>query len=152
MSPIKSFILLLLACALGACSDEPADNGPGQPVAKRRAIFKEFTRTLEPMGMVARERTPYKRQEFLASALALQDLAQRPWPLFAPGTDYAPSHAKAAVWEKPAEFKLAREQFQTRANELARLARGDDLEAIRAAVNEVQRSCKSCHNDFRRDS
>jgi cytochrome c556 len=152
MSPKKSFSLLLLACAMSACSDEPADNRPGQPVAKRRAIFKEFTRTLEPMGLVARERAPYQRQAFLASALALQTLMEQPWPYFAPGTDYAPSHAKAAVWDKPAEFKLARDQFQTKVNELARLAQGGDLALIRAAVNEVQRSCKSCHNDFRRDS
>jgi cytochrome c556 len=151
MSLQKTFSLLLLAGALCACSDEPADNRPGQPVAKRRAIFKEFTRTLEPMGMVARERAPYRQQEFLASAQALQNLAGQPWTYFAPGTDYPPSHAKAALWDKPAEFKLAREQFQARTDELARLAQGGNLELIRAAVNGVQRSCKSCHNEFRRD-
>ncbi len=142
---------LLLALTLCACSDEPADNRPGQPVAKRRAIFKEFTRTLEPMGLVARERAPYKRQEFLASAQSLQALVSQPWSYFTPGTDYAPSHAKAAVWDKPAEFTAAREQFERKVTELTRLAQGGDLDLIRAAVNEVQRSCKSCHNDFRRD-
>lgn len=147
-------ILIALSCALGlgACNDEPQDTRPGQPVAQRRLLFKQFTRTLEPMGMVARERLPFNRPEFIASAQELQQLVRQPWRYFTPDSNYPPSHAKAEVWLKPAEFTQAQQALQTKANELAALAQSGSLENIRAAVNDLQKSCKTCHNQFRNDS
>jgi cytochrome c556 len=149
----KLFSLLLLGatCLLVACGGEPADTHPDQPVSKRRALFKQFTRTLEPMGMVARDRLPYKHQEFLSSALALQSLVVQPWKLFGPDSNYPPTHANAAVWGRPADFKQAQEHLQRQVDELALAAQADDLDRIRSAVNEVQKSCKACHNQFHTD-
>jgi cytochrome c556 len=137
--------------ALSACSGEPEDTLPGQPVAHRRQLFKQFTRTLEPMGMVARERKAFNRSEFFASAQELQQLARQPWHYFTPDSNYPPTHAKAEVWLKSGEFQQAQDAFQAKANELAAVARSGNLEEIRAAVNNVERSCKSCHKQFRND-
>jgi cytochrome c556 len=153
MSRLLIAILSLLAAtvALTGCSQEAPDNHPDQPVSKRRAVFKEFTRTLEPMGMVARDRATYNAATFLTQAQALQKLSAQPWPLFTPDSDYPPTKADSKVWQQPAEFKTAQAQFQQVVDELAQAATGTDLDHIKTSVNNVQKSCKACHDAFRKD-
>lgn len=148
----SSLIAIATVLALTACNDEPKDTHPDQPVTHRRAVFKQFTRTLEPMGLVARGRKDYNPREFNISALELEKLATQPWAYFTPDSNYPPTHAKTEVWQKPAEFKQAQEKFQATVSQLVKAAQGGDLDIIRAAVNEVQKSCKTCHNQFRNDS
>lgn len=145
-------VAIAAAFALTACNDEPKDTHPDQPVTKRRAIFKQFTRTLEPMGMVARDRKEYNPREFNVSALELQKLSTQPWAYFTPDSNYPPTHAKPAVWQKATEFKVAQEKYQATVSQLVKAAQGGDLDVIRSSVNEVQKSCKACHNQFRNDS
>lgn len=145
-----TLFVALLALALAGCNGEAPDTHPDQPVTKRRAVFKDMVRTLEPMGMVARERKDYQATEFLASALALQQLATRPWPLFTADSNYPPTHARPEVWTQAADFQLAQHTFTGRVDALVQAAQGQDLARIRAAVNDVQQSCKACHDSFRR--
>lgn len=148
---IASLSLLAASVALNGCSQEAPDNHPNQPVSKRRAVFKEFTRTLEPMGMVARDRATYNASTFLAQAQALHKLSAQPWPLFTSDSDYPPTKADAKVWQQPDEFKKAQVQFQQVVDELALAATGTDLDHIRTSVNNVEKSCKACHDAFRKD-
>ncbi len=144
-----AFAALAAVLTLAGCNGEPPDKHPEQPVTKRRAVFKEMVRTLEPMGMVARDRKDYQAAEFLASAQALQKLASQPWPLFTPDSNYPPTHARVEVWQKPADFKAAQDAFTGDVGALVQAAQSQDLARIKAAVNSVQQSCKSCHDNFR---
>lgn len=136
---------------LGGCSGDAKDTHPDQPVTKRKAIFKQFTKTLEPIGMVARGRKGYKADEFNASVLELQRLSSRPWGLFTADSNYPPTLAKAAVWAKPGEFKQAQDRFQAAVAGLVLASQGSDLNSIKAAVEDVQANCKRCHDQFRND-
>jgi len=137
--------------ALSACSGDVKDTHPDQLVTKRRAIFKQLTKTLEPIGMVARGRKDYSPREFNISALELQKLASQPWPLFTVDSNYPPTLAKPAVWEKPAEFKLAQDKFQAAIISLVQASQGSDMDVIKTAVNAVEKSCKGCHDQFRKE-
>ena len=150
---VSSLLTVALAVlALSACSDEPKDTHPDKLVTQRRALFKQFTRTLEPMGLVARDRKDYNAREFNESALALQKLATQPWPLFTPDSNYPPTHAKPEVWTQAAEFKAAQDGYLAQVNQLVAAAQGSDLALIKSRVNDVQKSCKSCHTQFRNDT
>jgi cytochrome c556 len=149
---LPSFLIPIIAAfTLTACDNAAKDTHPDKLVTKRIAIFKQFTRTLEPMGLVARERQDFNKREFLANALELEKLAPQPWAYFTPDGNYPPTHAKAEVWQKPVEFKDAQDKYQATVSQLVKAAQTGDLETIRPAVNEVQKSCKSCHNQFRND-
>lgn len=152
----KLFLALLVAAVatlgLSACSEAAKDTHPDQPVTKRKAIFKQFTKTLEPMGMVARGRKDYNPREFNINALELQKLTSQPWILFTADSNYPPTLAKPVVWEKPAEFQGAQDKFQITIKELVEASQGSDLDRIKAAVNSVQNSCKTCHDQFRNES
>lgn len=147
---LRLALLMATALALAACSEAPKDTHPEQLVSKRQALFKQFTRTLEPMGLVARDREPYQPDALLAQALELQRLASQPWPLFRPDGNYPPTKALAVVWDEPAAFEQAQRLYITRVDSLVAAAQGGDVAVIRKAVNDVELACKSCHDRFRR--
>lgn len=152
---MHKFILLpLLASAilLSACSERVKDTHPEQLVSKRQALFKQFTKTLEPMGLVARERQDYVKADFLASAVALQELSSQPWVYFRADGNYPPTRAKPEVWSQADDFKKAQDAYLAAIDTLVQRAGSTDLPAIRASVEAVQKSCKSCHDQFRTDT
>jgi len=151
---IRSLALLVTSAGLlflGGCSGEAKDTHPDQPVTQRKAIFKQFTKTLEPLGMVARSRKDYNPREFTTHAVELQRLSSQPWGLFTADSNYPPTLAKPAVWAKPDEFKRAQDQFQQAVAGLVQASGGSDLATIKTAVDGVQRSCKGCHDQFRNE-
>lgn len=147
-----ALMVVVVSLTLTACDGEVKDTHPDQPVTKRRAIFKQFTRTLEPIGLVARGRNSYNPREVELNALELQKLSTQPWPLFTADSNYQPTHAKPAVWTQPTEFKAAQQDYQGKVGELVKAAQDGDLGAIKASLNAVEKSCKSCHTQFRNNS
>jgi cytochrome c556 len=134
---------------LASCGGSPADTHPGQPVTKRKLAFKQMLRSFEPMGLIVRGRKDYDRQEFLDFATELQQLADKPWQYFTPGSDYPPTRAKATVWQQPDHFRAAREKLTDAVSHLTAVARDGNLETIRPAFAQVEKSCQSCHREFR---
>ncbi|MDP2028371.1 MAG: cytochrome c [Thiobacillus sp.] len=146
---LRAAPLLLGACLMLAGCSAKEDTHPGQPVTKRRALLQETLRTLEPMGLMARGKTPYDAADFLARAGKLQTLSTQPWAYFPPGSTYAPSRAKPAVWEQPAEFKQAQDTYIKAVANLASVAQSGDQDRIRPAYEQVSDSCAACHKVFR---
>lgn len=152
MQKIALITLVAATALLGACSDRVKDTHPQQVLTKRLAIFKKFTKALEPMGMVARDRQDYVRVEFMANAQALQELSTQPWAYFTADGNYPPTRAKPEVWSKAGEFKQAQDSYQAAVNKLVEVSGSADMPAIRDSVDAVQKSCKSCHEKFRNET
>ena len=150
--PGLALIAVLVCLTLTACDSETKDTHPDQPVTKRRAIFKQFTRTLEPIGLVARGRNSYDASAVSKSALELQKLSTQPWPFFTSDSNYPPTLAKPVVWTLPAEFKAAQQDYQGKVGELVNASQKGDLDAIKTSLNAVEKSCKSCHTQFRNNT
>jgi cytochrome c556 len=138
-------------CLLVACGESAKDTHPDQLVTKRLAIFKKFTKTLEPMGLVARDRNDYIKTEFMANAQALQELSKQPWVYFSAEGNYQPSRAKPEIWTQPDAFKKAQTGYLTAVDQLVAVSGSGDMPGIKGAVDEVQKSCKTCHDQFRLD-
>lgn len=151
MQKIALIPLIASAVLLSACSERVKDTHPEQLVSKRQAIFKNFTKTLEPMGLVARARQDYLKADFMASALALQELSSQPWVYFRADGNYPPTRAKPEVWSQAGEFKQAQDTFLASVNQLVAVSGSADLPVLRASVEAVQKDCKSCHDQFRTD-
>jgi cytochrome c556 len=152
MQLVPRFLLFsatVAALTLTACSSEPQDTHPNQPVSKRKVVFKHMMRTLEPLGMVGREREDYDRQAFLDGARELKQLATEPWVYFTPDSNYPPTRAKPDVWQKPAEFTQAQQKLNESTEQLLKAAESGNLEQIRPALKSVEESCKACHQKFR---
>jgi cytochrome c556 len=143
-------LLTISTTALLGCSKAPEDTHPQRWVSQRQAIFKDYTRTLEPLGLMARERKPFNAVEFTTAAQALHQRSREPWALFPADSNYAPTRALPAVWAQPAEFEQAQQAFATSVQRLLQSAQAGTLEAARPAIEDVQAQCKACHDKFRR--
>ena len=141
-------LLIAASVVLAGCGAKP-DTHPGQPVTKRRALLQETMRAFEPMGVVVRGKSPYVAANFLALADKLQTLSTQPWVYFPPGSTYAPSRAKPAVWQQSAQFKEAQDTYIKAASSLAAVAKTGNLDLIRPAYTLVGDSCAACHKAFR---
>jgi cytochrome c556 len=146
---LRAAPLLLGACVMLAGCGPKADTHPGQPVTKRRALLQETLRTFEPMGIVVRGKNPYVAADFLALANKLQTLSTQPWVYFPPGSTYAPSRAKPAVWQNAAQFKQAQETYIKAVSNLDAMAKTGKMDLIRPAYQHVGDSCAACHKAFR---
>jgi cytochrome c556 len=153
MSKLIPIALTLIASAtlLGACSEGSKDTHPQQLLTKRITIFKKMTKTLEPLGLVARGRQDYIKSEFVEGAQALKDLSSQPWAFFTADGNYPPTRAKPEVWSKPDEFKQAQNKYLASVDKLVEVSGSADISAIATAVDAVQKSCKSCHDQFRNE-
>lgn len=144
-----SLLAVVLGLGLGACSERAKDTHPQQWVSKRQAAFKELTRLLEPIGLHARGRTPLSAPELRDLAQQLAQASRQPWALFPADSNYPPTRAKPALWMEPQAFKTAQDQYLARVDALAGALAGNDPQALLASVDAVEKSCKSCHNQYR---
>lgn len=73
--------------------------------------------------------------------------------LFAPGTEqgkgWHDTSAKAELFKDQKKFSDLNASFAKEATELATLNAGGDVNAIKAQFGKLQRTCKSCHDDFK---
>ncbi len=147
----RSFTLsaLLVLLSLTACSGPVEDTRPGQPVKQRQEAFKAMLRSFEPMGTMLRS-DRYQADEFARLANELVSLREAPWQHFAPDTNYPPTKAKAAVWERPQDFEAERQKFFALTDTLAAAAQTRDKAQVQTAYDRVHAGCKSCHNDFKK--
>jgi len=140
---------VLLGVGLSACWEEPKDTHPDQLVTKRRALFKQLTRAMEPIGLVANGRKEFKPDEFLSLVQDLEKLSSKPWVYFTVDGNYPPTRARAEVWSHASGFKQAQDTYIGSVQKLAQAAQGGKLDEVRAAVDEVTANCKACHREFR---
>jgi cytochrome c556 len=140
---------LLLCLGLTACFEPIKDTHPDQVLTKRRALFKQTTRAMEPIGLIASGRREFKQDEFLALVQDLEKLSTKPWVYFPADGNYPPTHSKPTVWSQPDAFKKAQDKYQVSVHELLLAAQTGKLESVQQAVDAVTNSCKSCHKDFR---
>ena len=141
--------LTLSMLALGACSTEVADTHPEQPVSKRQEAFKGMLRSFEPMGTMLKEGR-YDPERFTRHAGEVAALKEAPWPHFGPDTNYPPTKALAAVWDRPEDFARLRSKFIATIDALVAAAASREQAQVRSAFAAAQDSCKACHRDFRK--
>jgi len=140
--------VVVLASLLAACSGEVQDTGPGQPVAHRRAAFKEILKVFEPMGVMLRTDT-YDAKRFAQLATALEHLRDGPWSYFRPETNYPPTKAKAAVWSDRPHFDEDRKAFFKATDHLVEVAGTKDKTVAKSAYKAVEDACYTCHKAFK---
>lgn len=140
--------LLLSLFSLVACNHEAEDTRPGQPVAHRRAAFKDILRNFEPMGVMLRT-DEYDALKFKSLAHEVVALRDGPWQYFLPDTLYPPSHAKPEVWSQAEKFAAEKKAFFDATDKLAAVAGTKDKAEAAKVYAAVVDTCKSCHDTFK---
>jgi cytochrome c556 len=97
---------------------------------------------------VVKGQIPYDKEKIKQNVAILNVLAELPWAGFGPGTDGG--HAKDDVWLDPDGFKQAQGKFHAAMKKLTAAADAGDFDAFRVAFGAVGKSCKACHDSYRK--
>jgi cytochrome c556 len=96
----------------------------------------------------------YDAREVQAAANALSATANAGLPaLFPPGTErgkgWRDTTARDSAFDDATGFRVLNDDFAREAATLARLAAGNDPQAVNEQFLKVAKACKSCHDRFR---
>lgn len=148
---LKQFAGIVLIAGVAGAANAQTPFGKAENAIKYRqsAMFimgQHFGR----IGAVVKGERPYDKAEVARSAAIAAEMSKLPWEGFAPGTDKGETHAKPEIWSDAAKFKSDSEKMEHEIAKLAEVAKGGDLNAIKSQFGATGKTCKSCHDDFKK--
>jgi cytochrome c556 len=142
-------LLLALGIAAGAQAQAPFKKAEDAIKYRQSGMFimaQHFGR----IAPVVKGEKPYNKDEVAMNAAIAEQMSKLPWGGFVAGTDSGDTTAKPEIWSDAAKFKAEAEKMEKEMSKLAEVAKGGDLAAIKTQFGATGKTCKSCHDDFRK--
>lgn len=149
---MKKFAFLAAAAAVCAAIAAPATAQfakPEQAINYRQAGMTLIGSHFGRMAPVAKKEAPFDADAIAKNVEVLSVLAALPWAGFAPGAEGG--DAKPEVWSDAKGFKQAEDDFLSAMDKLKTASASGDFDAFRVAFGNVGKSCKSCHDSYRKE-
>lgn len=124
---------------------------PEDAVKYRKASLTVLGTHFGRLGAMASGRVPYDAKAAADNADVIAAVAKLPWTAFGEGTDKGETRAKPEIWKESAKFKDAADKAQAELGKVVAAAKTGNLDALKAAMGPAGSSCKSCHDNFRKD-
>jgi cytochrome c556 len=143
---------IAFALTLGAVCSFPAHAQvkPETLVRQRQAAMTLQGKYFYPIRNMAQGKVPYDASVVMRNVGYLDALSRMPWDGFPASTKDVKSGSTPAVFTDTAKFKEAQDRFQAEFTKLSDLVKkGGDEPAIRQQIIAVDKSCNSCHDNFR---
>jgi cytochrome c556 len=148
---LKPFLGMVLIAGIAGAAHAQAPFAKAEDAIKyRKSAMFVMSQHFGRMGPVVKGERPYDRDEVARNAAIAEQMSKLPFDGFVAGTDKGDTTAKPEIWTEAAKFKSSAEKMQQEMSKLAQVAKGGDLNAVKAQFGEVGKSCKSCHDDFRK--
>ncbi|WP_026036500.1 cytochrome c [Limnohabitans sp. Rim47] len=147
-------ILNLLAAAMALTLAVPAQAQfakPDDAIKYRKASFNVMATHFGRLGAMANGRLPYDAKAAADNAELVTTMSKLPWAAFGEGTDKGETRAKPEIWKESAKYKEAADKMQAEMAKLNVAAKVGNVEALKAAFGPAAASCKTCHDNFRKD-
>jgi cytochrome c556 len=142
--------MMFMAGALLIGNMAHAQVKPETLVKQRQAAMalqgKYWYRQLRPTGQ---GKIPYDANTVARAVGYMDALSQMPWDGFAPSTKDVKSGALPAAFNDPAKFKEAQDRYRGEIQKLVGVTKSGDEAAVKAQILAVNKTCDSCHDDFR---
>jgi len=142
-------LLLALGIAAGAQAQAPFKKAEDAIKYRQSGMFimaQHFGR----IAAVVKGEKPYDKDEVAMNAATAEQMSKLPWGGFVAGTDSGDTAAKPEIWTDAAKFKSDAEKMQKEMSKLAEVTKGGDLAAIKTQVGATGKTCKACHDDFKK--
>ena len=123
---------------------------PEDAVKYRKSALFVMQQHFARVGAMANGRVPFDATAIAANAAIAESMSKLPWAGFVEGSDKGETRAKPEIWTEQAKFKEGADKMMAEMSKLAVVAKGGDIESIKAAVNAVGGSCKSCHDAYQK--
>jgi cytochrome c556 len=146
-SLLKSIIVLsALATALPALAQFAK---PEDAIKYRKSAFFVMQQNFSRVASMAQGKTPFDAKVAAESAAVAESVSKLPWAGFGPGTDKGDTDAKPEIWTDRAKFNDYAEKMQAEMVKFNAAAKTGSLDAIKANLGGVGKTCKGCHDAFK---
>lgn len=137
------------ALAAEAVSEKHAEAA----VEYRQSLFQLVKSNMGPLGGMAKGAIPYDEKVMMTNAVRLEQLADMMVDYLAVDTRKfnVETGAKDAIWENFPNVKEKVSALKTAAANLQSVVEAGDESEYRSAIGNVGASCKSCHDDYKKD-
>ena len=154
MTPFVSRLLMTGAALLGLGLALPAAAQFAKPedaIKYRKAAFTVLGTHFGRVAAMANGRVPFDAKVAAENAEIANMVAKLPYTGFVPGSDKGDTKAEPKIWTETDKFNAAATKMQEEVGKLNVAAKGGNLDAIKAAVGETGKSCKACHDVYRKE-
>lgn len=151
--PFPSILLAILAVA-GAATALPAAAQFAKPedaIKYRKAAMTVMAAHFGRVAAMANGRVPFDAKVAADNAEIATTMSRLPFAGFVDGTDKGDTKAKPEIWAEMDKFRAGATKMQDEMAKLNVAAKGGNLDAIKAAAGEVGKSCKGCHDNYRKE-
>lgn len=145
----KTLLCLSALVAFGATANN-FDNAD-DAIHYRQSAFSLIAYQFGDMGAMLKGKKEFNADVFAQRAANVAALSKLPAEGFIDGSDKGNTEALAKIWENKADFDSRLVEFQENAAKLADAAKGDDKNAIKQAFMNTGKSCKGCHDNYKKD-
>lgn len=119
----------------------------------RQSVFQLVRSNMGPLGGMAKGALPFDESVMQKNAVRLEQLATMMGDYLAVDTrEYnVETGAKDAIWENFSDVETKVAALKTAAQGLQAALDAGDKSAYRGAIGKIGASCKSCHDDYKKD-
>lgn len=154
MTTFVSRLLMTGAALLGLGLALPAAAQFAKPedaIKYRKAAFTVLGTHFGRVAAMANGRIPFDAKVAAENAEIANMVAKLPYTAFVAGSDKGETKADPKIWAETDKFNASAAKMQEEIAKLNVAAKGGNLDAIKAAVGETGKSCKACHDIYRKE-
>ena len=151
---IAASILISAAAALMATPASAQFAKPEDAVKYRQSVMSVMSAHFGRIGAMVNGKAPYDAKAAVDNAQIVATMAKLPWPAFSADTEKTSmqNRAKPEVFSNAAKFKENSEHLMTDTGKLLAAAQTNNLDNLKTAFAATGKTCKSCHDDFRKEA
>ena len=124
---------------------------PDDAIAYRRGAFTVMATHFYRAAAMAYGRIPFDAKAVADNIEVATYLSKLPYAGFVEGSDKGDTKAEPKIWTEMDKFKAAAAKMQDEMAKLNVVAKGGNLDAIKAAVGETGKACKACHDVYKKE-
>ena len=154
MKRLSRSMLMAGAALLGAATALPAAAQFAKPedaIKYRKGALFVMGQHFGRVAAMANGKIPFDAKAAAENAEIATAMSKLPYVAFIEGTDKGDTRAEPKIWSEMDKFKAAAAKMQDEMAKLNVAAKSGNLDAIKAAVGETGKSCKACHDNYRKE-
>jgi cytochrome c556 len=151
---MKRIFSTLLMTAIGATIALPAAAQfakPDDAIKYRKAALNVMSTHFGRVAGMANGKIPFDAKAVAENADVAAFMAKLPFVAFVPGSDQGQTKAEPKIWTEKDKFDADAKALQDEMTKLATVAKGGNIDAIKAQVGETGKACKACHDSYRKE-
>jgi len=154
MKRLSRSMLMAGAALLSAATALPAAAQFAKPedaIKYRKGAFTVMAVHFGRVAAMANGKIPFDAKVAADSAEIATFMSKLPYAGFIEGSDKGETRAEPKIWAEMDKFKAAAAKMQEEMAKLNVAAKSGNLDAIKVAAGETGKSCKACHDNYRKE-